>query len=120
MEDSEHSQPRKRLLSLAVLMVLSLLMTISSGWYVRYSSEVVGNLCPKTEVNPNGFCYDLLPSAGLPISYWRDVGGISVEGKLGPEDKFLASFFVADWFFWFVTLLSTTILIKAVSKIRQQ
>ena len=74
--------------------VFPLLLTLLSVFYIRYVPTVVGNLCGP---NGNEFCYEPLPRAGFPFSYWIDVGGISVEGELGIDDDFSVLALGADF-----------------------
>jgi hypothetical protein len=77
--------------------VLPLVLTLSSVFYIRYVPTVVGNLCGP---NGNEFCYEPLPRAGFPFSYWIDVGGISVEGELGIDDDISVLAFGGDLLFF--------------------
>ncbi len=97
-------------IKLCFLVFGALCLTIGSAWVVRYAPEVVGNLCPRTSENPAGLCYEDLPAAGYPFSYWQDLGGLSVQGRLGPEDKLLVIPFITDWFLYFALIsLSYTV-----------
>jgi len=71
-----------------------LLLTLFSVFYIRYVPTVVGNLCGPKE---NEFCYEPLPRAGFPFSYWLDQGGISIQGELGIDDDFSVLAFGGDF-----------------------
>lgn len=104
----------------AILATLSLLITAASAYIVRLQETPVGNLCEKTAQNPDGLCFDFLPVAGYPVPFWKDIGGISVEGKLGPEDDFFAAFFIADWAIWYLVLAVLFLVYSRLKRLRQR
>ena len=81
---------------------LPLLLTLFSVLYIRYVPTVVGNLCGP---NGNEFCYEPLPRAGFPFSYWIDRGGISIEGELGIDDDMSALAFGGDFLVYALIML---------------
>jgi hypothetical protein len=81
-----------------ISLIVGLLITLSSAFYVRNYIAVTGNVCEVSEENPNGFCYDELPMVGLPLAYLKDSPGVSVIGSLNlGEDDLKLSFFIIDW-----------------------
>jgi hypothetical protein len=58
--------------------------------------RVVGNVCTPTANNPDGLCYQRLPTAGWPFPYLYDSPDTSVLGKLGLEDEFKPRWFLVD------------------------
>ncbi len=82
-----------------VLLALSfgLVLAVLSGYVFRSRYEAMtGNLCPVTEGNPYGLCYQYLPQAGFPRPFLKDSAGTSVIGSLGIEDDFSGSAFLLD------------------------
>jgi len=62
------------LVRIFIYSVIPFTLTLVSAFYICYAPTVVGNLC-----GPAGdeFCYQPLPQAGFPFSYWIDQAGIS-------------------------------------------
>jgi len=58
--------------------------------------RVVGDACPPAPDNPDGLCYEPLPTAGWPFPFLYDSPGTSVRGQLGVEDDFRPRWFLAD------------------------
>lgn len=100
----------------AIAIGLALAATCVSVLIIRYEPGVVGNLCPQTIENPYGLCFESLPVAGYPFSFWHDIGGVSVQGQLGAEDMFLISRFVASWLVWSLFFIPTALLIGTFGK----
>jgi hypothetical protein len=61
-------------------------LTLLSAFYIRHIPTVVGNVCG---VTGDEFCYESLPRAGFPFSFWIDQGGVSVMGRLDLKINFL-------------------------------
>lgn len=79
-------------------LIIGLLITLLSAFYVRDYIAVTGNVCEKSDINPQGFCYGELPMVGLPLAYLKDAPGVSVMGSLALlEDDFNIIFFIIDW-----------------------
>ena len=89
------------------LIIVSLLFVIATVFIQRSYIAIVGNVCEKTNENPNGYCYDKLPMKGFPIVYIKDKPGVSVQGSIGFEDVIIWRFiigFTANWIVFFLIL----------------
>lgn len=84
--------------------VLALMLTLLSSFVERIGPEVAayGNLCGP---HHNDLCYQPVLKSGYPIAYVFDAPGVSVERKLGVEDKLSAGAFVLDIAIYFVIFL---------------
>ena len=91
----------KRMVAGALFLISSLLLAYWSILYTRPFSGVVGNLCLKTDENPIGYCYEMLPKGGFPFAFMWDNGGASVVGRLSwIEDDFRVLPFLGNWAFY--------------------
>lgn len=85
--------------ALAFLVVVAVLACGSAGGTLavqRSELRVVGDACPPAPDNPDGLCYEPLPTAGWPFPFLYDSPGTSVRGQLGVEDDFRPHWFLAD------------------------
>jgi lysylphosphatidylglycerol synthetase-like protein (DUF2156 family) len=79
----------------ALLLLLSaLICTVAS---VAYPRTYIPQPCPAVLQRDTGPCNEALPAGGFPLAYLYDVPGISVQGMLGPEDRFSGGPFLADF-----------------------
>jgi len=96
---------------------LSLLLTLLSVFYLRYVPTIVGNICGP---NGNEFCYEPLPQAGFPFSYWLDRGGISIEGQLGIDDDFSALAFGTDFLVYVLIMFIGNLFIQKWQRFKEK
>lgn len=90
----------KKIIFTLGIAALSFGVTVVSYKYERQHSVVVGNICEKSDVNPNGLCYENLPSGGFPFSYIDDSSATSGIENLGPEDNIQIDYFILDMVFY--------------------
>jgi len=84
------------LLRYSTLALAALIISLSTVLIQRTGPEFVqvGNMCGATGSEP---CLHPQLTGGFPLAYLYDVGGISIENKLGPEDKFDFIAFAVDF-----------------------
>ena len=88
-----------------IFIVVAFVATMFSSYYEQSFPDIVGNECPKTKHNESGFCYELLPKGGFPVSYLYDNSGTSVVGSLSfIEDTFYPQWFLVDLIFFYALL----------------
>ena len=86
---------RHTILLAAFALACALALAMGSVGIQRYGPErgVFGNLCGPTG---DDFCYGPLLNGGFPLGFVYDFPGISIENKLGAEDRFRIWPFLAD------------------------
>jgi len=99
-----------------VYSVIPFALTLLSVFYIRYVPTIMGNVCG---VTGNEFCYEPLPRAGFPFSYWIDKGGVSVMGTLELTDEISILAFGADFLFYFLIVFFVDKFIKRWRKRKQ-
>ena len=99
-----------------VYSVIPVALTLLSVFYIRYVPTVFGNVCGP---NGNEFCYQPLPRAGFPFSFWIDKGGVSVMGTLEFTDEISILAFGTDFLFYFLIVFFIDKFIKRWRKRRQ-
>ena len=93
-------------------------LTFLSLFLKRSYEGIVGTECEKIATNPLGHCYEQLPAGGFPSSYLVDQGGVSVVGKLGPEDLFLLDMFLYNLMFYIITIAVLNFFVKKIRNSR--
>lgn len=81
------------LMGLALISAITL--TLLSVCVERIGPELAqyGNLCGPSNDDP---CYKPILKGGFPVAYLFDAPGLSVERKLGPEDKLSVGALILD------------------------
>ena len=104
----------KRFCGIIFLLIASFFTAFWSVLYIRPYKGIVGNLCDRTDENPMGYCYEMLPSGGFPFTFLWDDGGVSVVGKLTLlEDKIGFLPFLANWSIYFAIIYFSVLYIRA-------
>lgn len=95
---------RSTLILAGLSLMSAVTLTLLSFAVERSGPELAayGNLCGPRH---NDLCYKPVLKRGFPIAYLFDAPGVSVERKLGPEDKLLMSALILDIAVYFVILL---------------
>ncbi len=91
-----------RLAGLAIMSAITLTLLSLSVERVGPELAAYGNLCGPRH---NDLCYKPVLKSGFPIAYLFDAPGVSVERKLGPEDKLSVGAFILDIAIYFVIFL---------------
>lgn len=91
-----------RLAGLALAAAITLTLMSFSVERIGPEFTAYGNLCGP---HHDDLCYKPVLKSGFPIAYLFDAPGVSVERKLGPEDKLLVTAFILDIAIYFVIFL---------------